>query len=119
MNKEREIIMSPTRLTKTADRNANAQYLTRMTPLKMKQVKKLNAEQAQFVRDQVAALPTGELAVIYLRFWEGLCEYEISKTLCLSVAVVRRLISSALERLKEKIIEPTDLITAFEHSECA
>lgn len=55
---------------------------------------------SEIVRQKVASLPTGELAVVYLTFWEGLCEYEISKALCISTIAVKKILSSALERLK-------------------
>lgn len=67
-------------------------------------LKKLSSEQSEYVRERVANLPTGELAVVYLKFWEGLCEYEISKGLNLSVIAVENLLSSALNRLKGEFI---------------
>jgi DNA-directed RNA polymerase specialized sigma24 family protein len=71
-------------------------------PTKTIKLKKFGSE---FVRKKVSYLPTGELAVVYLKFWEGYCEYEISKILSMSKSTVIKNLSSALERLKNEFAQ--------------
>jgi DNA-directed RNA polymerase specialized sigma24 family protein len=66
---------------------------------------KITPKQAKTVLEKVAALPSEELAVIFLMFWEEQSIDEISSTLCLSTDDVNQLLQSALLRLKNNLLE--------------
>lgn len=102
------------KIQKKMDKNVQDEFLKNQNTIANQQMdlKKLSPEQSEYVRECVASLPSGELAVVYLKFWEGLCEYEISKGLNLSIVAVEKLLSSALNRLKCEFIN-------LEAQECA
>lgn len=106
MKNRMEVIWPAHKIQKSMDQQVQSDYLKEIS--KSEEVTfsklKLNDLVSEIVREKVANLPTGELAVIYLKFWEGLCEYEISKALCISTVAVKKMLSSALERLRNDFI---------------
>jgi DNA-directed RNA polymerase specialized sigma24 family protein len=106
MKNRMEVIWPAHKIQKRMDQQVQSDYLKESS--KNEEVTfsklKLNDLESEIVREKVANLPTGELAVIYLKFWEGLCEYEISKALCISTGAVKKMLSSALERLRNDFI---------------
>lgn len=118
MDKNKELIWAPRRIQKHMDNSLSDSYLREKTKSKPQGFKGLSNNKKKIIREQVANLPTGELAVVYLKFWEGLCEYEIAKSLHLSIGAVCNLLSSALERLKEPLAHELKIITD-KQPECA
>ena len=114
MKKKNEVIWPMNKIQKKMDKDVQDEFLKNQNCIANQKMdlKKLSPEQSEYVRECVAGLPSGELAVVYLKFWEGLCEYEISKGLNLSIIVVEKLLSSALNRLKCEFIN-------LETQECA
>lgn len=106
MKKQMEVVWPAHKIQKRMDQQVQSDYLKEST--KSEEIAfsklKLNDFESEIVREKVANLPTGELAVIYLKFWEGLCEYEISKALCISSVAVKKMLSSALDRLRNDFI---------------
>ncbi len=81
------------------DKKAAMEHLMTFTKMDFRRRKKIR-EVFQDVRSKVCDLPFGEMAVIYMRFWEELSLTEISLELDLSFQQVEQLLVSALDRLK-------------------
>lgn len=86
-------LMSMNEIQKHLDSEVATQYLAAPS-------KKYSLDKQEFIREKVCLLPEGELAVVYLKFWEELSEYEISKMLSVSIIAVEKLLKSALMRLR-------------------
>jgi len=98
----KEIVMEPKRINKLLDLRQEEKYLQQMylTPTVFK---KYSQQDQDRVREKVTQLPSDELVIIYLTFWEGLCEYEIAKAICSTANKVIKIKSKALLHLKEMI----------------
>lgn len=98
----REITMETKRIIKISDQRQEQEYLKKMNfvPTAFKKYSKREQDQ---VREKVTQLPSDELVVIYLSFWENFCEYEIAKSICSTAARVLRIKQSALIHLREMI----------------
>jgi DNA-directed RNA polymerase specialized sigma24 family protein len=108
-----ELVWPNEKIQKRMDKETNASFLMGENHNHdLLTFEKLTDDQAAIIRKRVSLLPSGELAVVYLRFWEGLCADEISKTLCLSVGSVNKLLQAALLRLRNNLLE-------LEQSDCA
>jgi DNA-directed RNA polymerase specialized sigma subunit len=70
-------------------------------------------EKINYVIETVRNLPSKELAEIYLKYLDILCEDVISNQLCLSTSKVSIYLKSAIERLR------ADLIPQQRESVCA
>jgi DNA-directed RNA polymerase specialized sigma24 family protein len=104
---------------KKMDSNTYQDYIKGNQSLSPKDLKEYGEKQKDFVRERVTLLPTGELAVIYLKFWEELDESEISRTLAMHVLKVRKLLSLALLRLKEDFADEHKAFLTNKESLCA
>jgi DNA-directed RNA polymerase specialized sigma24 family protein len=96
----KEITMEPRRLEKLSDMRQEKKYLEKMNTVPTA-FKKYSVEEQDLVREKVTQLPSEELVVIYLSFWENLCEYEIAKSICSTAARVLKVKQSALIHLRE------------------
>lgn len=96
----REITMEPKKLERVSDMKQTQEYLKKMSFMPSV-FKKYSKEDQNKVRESVTQLPSDELVVIYLTFWENLCEYEIAKAICSTSSKVLKIKSSALIHLKE------------------
>ena len=95
-------LMAPKDLEKASDHNQAQEYLRKMHYVPTVFKKYSLKEQTQ-VREKVTQLPSDELVVIYLTFWENLCEHEIAKAICSTASRVLKIKKSALISLKEMI----------------
>ena len=86
--------MSPSRLQKEIDRNVYEEFI------REEKSKMYSQKQLKMIKKKVCDLPSPELAVVYLRFWEGLSEEAIAKKLELAIQAVKFYLKSALMRLK-------------------
>jgi len=112
-NRMIELVWPNERIQKRMDKETNASFLvSENCNHDLLTFERLTDDQAAVIRKRVALLPSGELAVIYLKFWEGLCADEISKTLSLSVGSVNKLLEAALLRLRNNFLQ-------LEESDCA
>jgi DNA-directed RNA polymerase specialized sigma24 family protein len=98
----KEIVMEPKRINKLLDAREENKYLQQMyvTPAAFKRYSQQDQDR---VREKVTQLPSDELVIIYLTFWEGLCEYEIAKSIRSTANKVSQIKSRALLHLKEMI----------------
>lgn len=98
----REITMETKKIIKISDKQQEQEYLRRMNFIPSA-FKRYSDEEQDQVREKVAQLPSEELVVIYLSFWENLCEHEIAKEICSTVGKVINIKTTALLRLREMI----------------
>ncbi len=96
------ITMEPKRINKISDKKQEQEYLRKMNSIPAV-FKKYSKEQQEQVRQKVTQLPSDQLVVIYLTFWEDLCEYEIAKSICSTASKVLKIKSAALLNLREMI----------------
>mgnify|MGYP001584442269 CR=1 FL=1 len=89
--------MSPYRLQKEMDRNVYEDF---MRPEK---TTKQSQKRLRLLKQKVCDLPSQELAVVYLKFWEGLSDEAIAKKLALATIAVRFYLNQGLLRLKTLI----------------
>jgi len=117
--KANEIVYTPRFIEKELDKKVYLEYLreTGTVVNEFSLSRELKRKKTKVVRAHVSNLPNGELAVVYLKFWKGLCEEEISKSLSLSLVKVKMLLASALERLKHKLTNDLDFINSIEGNE--
>ncbi len=73
----------------------------------------------QSLRASVCELPYGEMAVVYMRFWEDRSTDDIAQELELSAGFVERLLNSALERLKGALLHLHPDYIPYQAPKCA
>lgn len=100
----KEITWAPERMKKHLDKKEGKRFLRRMTNKEMK-TSKYPMELQELVREKVTQLPSEQLVVIYLSFWEGLCEYEIAKEIRMSISNVLEIKNIALENLRHLLLK--------------
>lgn len=98
----KEITMETRRIIKISDKRQEQEYLRKMNFVPTA-FKKYSKEEQDQVREKVTQLPSDELVVIYLSFWENLCEYEIAKEICSTASKVIDIKTIALLHLREMI----------------
>ena len=98
----RQITMETKRIIKISDKRQEQEYLRKMNfvPTAFKKYSKREQDQ---VREKVTQLPSDELVVIYLSFWENFCEYEIARAIGSTVSKVTKIKTKALLNLREMI----------------
>lgn len=109
----KEITWAPERMRKHLDAKEAQRYLSKINSKMIKQTK-YPPQMQHLVREKVTELPSEQLVVIYLTFWENLCEYEIAKEIRTTVSKVINIKERALLRLKELMAEenPRELCIA-------
>lgn len=109
----KEITWTPERMKKHLDAKEAQRYLSKINSKMIKQPKYPHQMQ-NLVREKVTELPSEQLVVIYLTFWENLCEYEIAKEIRTTASKVINIKEKALLRLKELMAEenPRELCIA-------
>lgn len=95
----KELTWSPERMTKHLDKKEEQKYLREITGKEIK-TSMYPAELQDLVREKVTELPSEQLVVIYLSFWEGLCDYEIAKEIRMNISNVLKIKNAALEALR-------------------
>lgn len=100
----KEITWTPERMKKHLDAKEAQKYLNKINNKNIKR-SKYPLEMQTLVREKVTELPSEQLVVIYLTFWENLCEYEIAKEIRTTVSKVINIKKNALLRLKELMAE--------------
>ena len=95
----KEIVLEPKHLERISDMKQGQEFISKIyaKPLIFKSY---STEDQNLIREKVTQLPSEELVVIYLSFWENLCPYEIAKSLCSTVNRVIKVKTSALLKLK-------------------
>jgi hypothetical protein len=95
----KEIVTDPEILERISDMQQEQEIINQIyaKPLIFKSYSKI---EQSLVREKVLKLPSEELVIIYLSFWENLCPYEIAKSLCSTVNRVIKVKVSALSKLK-------------------
>ena len=58
----------------------------------------------KIVREALPNLSEAERAVVYLRFWTGLCEHEIAQTFDVEEATISSILSGACSRLRSDLL---------------
>jgi RNA polymerase sigma factor (sigma-70 family) len=67
-------------------------------------------DERQDLRRALAGLTTRQRAVLVLRYWEDLPEYEVAELLGCSVGTVKSTASRALAHLRARLTAQTDLM---------
>lgn len=98
----KELTWAPARMTKHLDKKEEENYLKEITTKEIK-ASKYPTELQDLVREKVTELPSEQLVVIYLSFWEGLCDYEIAKEIRMNISSVLKIKNTALEALRHLI----------------
>lgn len=96
---------------KHLDKQSNQDYLSAFT--KENRPKQKFTISNQLVREFVCQLPSEQLAIIYLKFWEGLEECEISQELRMSVKMVERILKMALDCLRKWMTSSSEPFSAL------
>jgi DNA-directed RNA polymerase specialized sigma subunit len=109
----KEITWTQDRMRKHLDAKEAQRYLSKINSKNFKQPRYPD-EMQNLIREKVTELPSEQLVVIYLTFWENLCEYEIAKEIKTTVSKVINIKEKALLRLKELMAEdnPRELCIA-------
>ena len=102
----KELTWVPERMTKHLDKKVEQKYLREITTKEIK-ASKYPTELQDLVREKVTELPSEQLVVIYLSFWEGLCDYEIAKEIRMNLSTVLKIKNAALEALRGLMLAET------------
>lgn len=111
-----EEIWSPEKIKQLLDQRQEEEFVKNNLNVNSR---RFSDREIKIIRKKVCDLPSGELVVIYLRFWEGIGIREISKKLCLPKVLVLQYLEKALIRLKSDFAFPTEIYLQPRKLKCA
>ena len=97
-SQNKQLIYDSKKTQKHLDEKSNQDYLKTFT--EGNEPQRAITLSSEKVREFVCQLPSEELAIVYLKFWENLEECEIAHELKMSSRMVEHILKIALDRLK-------------------